>query len=160
MRDPAFMRRIVVLESPCAGRPPMWLPWWLRWVVERWQRRSNLRYAVRCMHDSLTRDEAPFASHLLYTWPGLLRDHRIRERAVGLYCGFAWGARASARVVYCDRGISEGMRLGITQRPREQPVVYRYIETPVWQIPSCEYCGETCPPGSSRCGGGGTCATR
>lgn len=152
-RDPAFLRPLVVLESPLMGRPAAWWPRPLRRVVGWWLMRRNLAYAARCMLDSIQRDEAPFASHLLYTRRGVLRDRVMRERAIGLYCGFAWGARAALRAVYCDYGISEGMRIGITQRPHGQPVVYRYIHTPHWAIPTCEMCGESAPPGGKRCGG-------
>jgi hypothetical protein len=47
----------VILESPFAGD------------VER-----NLRYARAALRDSLHRGEAPLASHLLYTQPGVLLD--------------------------------------------------------------------------------------
>lgn len=151
--DPTYIRPLVVIESPYMGRPPAWVPRWLRWPFAVWLRRRNMLYAVACMRDSLRRDEAPYASHLLYAGSGVLDDSRNAQRAAGLYCGFAWGARAVLRAVYCDHGVSEGMRIGITQRPRGQLVEYRYIKTPVWQIPTCEYCGEAAPPGANRCGG-------
>lgn len=47
----------VILESPYAGD------------VER-----NLTYARECVRDSLSRGEAPIASHLLYTQEGILKD--------------------------------------------------------------------------------------
>lgn len=92
------MRRVVV-ESPYAGN-----------IFQRW---LNRRYARRCLHDCLMRGEAPFASHLLYTQPGVLRDGVALERTLGINAGFAWGQWASATVVYTDRGISKGMRAGI-----------------------------------------------
>jgi len=108
------MRRVVV-ESPYKAR------WW-------WQRWYNRRYARACLHDCLARNEAPFASHLLYTQPGVLRDGVALERELGIQAGFAWGAQAQACVVYEDRGVSEGMRRGI-QRAKDvgMPVEYRRL---------------------------------
>jgi hypothetical protein len=74
----------------------------------------NLRYLRACMHDALVnRGEAPFASHGLYTQPGVLRDERLNERTAGIYAGFAWRDVAEITVVYTDLGISRGMQLGI-----------------------------------------------
>src|SRR5262245_4195357 len=92
------MRRVIV-ESPYAGN--------------LWQRFLNRRYARRCLHDCLKRGEAPFASHLLYTQPGVLRDGVKLERELGISAGLVWGACAEATVVYTDRGISAGMLRGI-----------------------------------------------
>lgn len=89
------MRR-VVLESPYAGD------------IE-----ANVAYARRCVRDSLSRGEAPIASHLLYTQPGVLRDEDPVERQWGIDAGLAWKAVAEASVVYIDRGMSEGMAYGI-----------------------------------------------
>jgi hypothetical protein len=86
-----FMRR-VILESPYAGN------------VER-----NLAYARRCIRDCLTRGEAPIASHLLFTQPGILRDDVPEERALGIAAGLAWLPIADAMVVYVDHGVSESM---------------------------------------------------
>ncbi len=47
----------VILESPYGGTPE---------EVER-----NVKYARACLRDCLLRGEAPFASHLLYTQPGV-----------------------------------------------------------------------------------------
>jgi hypothetical protein len=94
--------RLVILESPFAGST----------LVER---ERNLDYARRSMRDSLLRGEAPFASHLLYTQPGILEDGDEHERRWGVEAGLAWGRQAEATVVYTDLGISTGMRLGIMQ---------------------------------------------
>jgi len=63
------------------------------------------------MLDCLGRDEAPFLSALLYTQ--VLDDAEPDERKLGIGAGLVWGASAEATVVYEDRGISHGMRLGI-----------------------------------------------
>lgn len=103
--------RLVILESPYAGD------------VER-----NVSYARACMADCLRRGEAPYASHLLYTQPGVLDDTIASERALGINAGFAWGEVAAARVVYTDLGISGGMTAGIAEAKRlGQPVEYRAI---------------------------------
>lgn len=87
--------RLVILESPYAGD------------IER-----NVRYARACMRDCLLRGESPFASHLLYTQEGVLRDEVPEEREQGIAAGFAWRAWADASVFYVDLGFSEGMLQG------------------------------------------------
>lgn len=86
------MRR-VILESPYAGD------------VE-----TNLAYARRCVLDCLARDEAPIASHLLFTQ--MLDDTVPAQRELGMRAGLAWMVKGvcEAVVVYVDRGISNGMR--------------------------------------------------
>ena len=59
------------------------------------------------------RNESPYASHLLYTQPGVLRDRVAHERDLGIRAGLEWGKQAQATVVYIDRGISAGMLRGI-----------------------------------------------
>jgi hypothetical protein len=105
------MRR-VILESPYAGD------------IE-----TNVTYARASLRDSLLRGEAPIASHLLYTQPGVLDDSDPTERAVGINAGLSWGAEAEATVVYADLGISSGMSYGIRRAVSEgRPVEYRYIK--------------------------------
>lgn len=84
--------RLVVLESPYAGD------------VDR-----NVAYARACMADCLRRGEAPIASHLLYTQPGVLDDDIPEERQLGIEAGLAWGRAADAAVFYVDLGWSRGM---------------------------------------------------
>ena len=93
------MRR-VILESPYAGADSAALA-------------ENVAYARRCVRDALLRGDAPIASHLLYTQPGILRDDVPDERRHGINAGLVWLSVADATVVYVDRGISEGMKLGI-----------------------------------------------
>lgn len=103
--------RLVIIESPYAGD------------IER-----NTAYARACMRDSVNRGEAPFASHLLYTQPGVLDDSKPDERYHGITLGFCWGEKADAVAVYTDHGISEGMKKGITlAEMRGQPVEYRRL---------------------------------
>lgn len=86
----------VVIESPYAGD------------VE-----ANVEYARSALAHSLSLGEAPFASHLLYTQPGVLRDDNPEERLRGIQAGFAWGGLAKRIAFYCDRGLSNGMRAAL-----------------------------------------------
>ena len=88
--------KLVIVESPYAGD------------VER-----NERYARACLADCLQRGEAPFASHLLYTQPGVLDDTIIAERHLGIEAGLAWATMADLAAVYTDLGITAGMHIGI-----------------------------------------------
>lgn len=85
----------VILETPYAGSVAL-----------------HLRYLRACMRDCLLRGEAPFASHHLYTAPGVLRDELPEERDHGILAGFAWRALASSTVFYIDLGWSRGMVQG------------------------------------------------
>jgi len=86
-------------------------------------------YARAALQDAIHRGEAPFASHLLYTQPGVLRDGIPGERDLGIEAGLVWGLQAEKTVVYEDFGVTEGMRKGI-DRAHEQgrPVEFRQIE--------------------------------
>ena len=107
---PRQMRR-VILESPFAGDTS-----------------ANTNYARACIRDALLRGEAPLASHLLYTQPGILDDEDVNERAHGINAGHAWMHLADAVVVYTNRGISEGMRAGIRLAEFNHiPVEYRSL---------------------------------
>lgn len=104
--------RLVIIESPYAGD------------VE-----ANVEYARRCVRDSLSRGEAPIASHLLYTQPNILNDDKPEERQWGIDAGLAWRRVAEASVVYTDRGISAGMNYGIQEAiSAGVPIEYRSIE--------------------------------
>ena len=86
-------------------------------------------YARRCLADSLARGEAPFASHLLYTQPGVLDDTDADERKRGMEAGFSWLRKAELVAVYADLGISRGMRCGmIAAAETGVKVVTRWLE--------------------------------
>lgn len=93
-------RRLVILESPYAG-------------ADQAEIARNVAFARACVRDSLNRGEAPIASHLLYTQPGVLRDEVPDERLWGIEAGLAWRRVAEASVVYTDFGLSAGMRKGM-----------------------------------------------
>jgi hypothetical protein len=87
--------KLVIVESPYAGD------------IER-----NVAYARACMADCLQRGEASYASHLLYTQPGVLRDEVPEERKAGIEAGFAFRRIADVSAFYVDLGWSNGMYLG------------------------------------------------
>jgi hypothetical protein len=104
------MRRVII-ESPFAGD------------VKR-----NLRYLRACMRDCLLRGEAPFASHALYTQPGVLDDDRPEDRTLGINAGFVWRDSADCTLFYTDLGVSRGMELGIEDATAKgRPFEYRSL---------------------------------
>ncbi len=92
--------KLVILESPYASTSMDGID-------------ENIAYARRAVRDSLLRGEAPIASHLLYTQPGILKDEIPAERKHGIDAGLAWRKVSEGTVVYQDRGISKGMQYGI-----------------------------------------------
>lgn len=111
------MRRVII-ESPYAGEKPG-----DQVGVER-----NLRYLRACMHDCFLRGEAPYASHGLYTQPGVLDDNDPDERKLGIEAGFAWRDSADATIVYTDLGTTRGMQYGIDHANRGgRPIEYRQL---------------------------------
>ena len=104
------MKRVII-ESPYAGR------------VE-----ANVRYARRALRDSISRGEAPIASHLLYTQPGILDDNDPVQRMLGINCGLAWMDVADLVVFYVDYGRSSGMlRAEVVATALGKNIVYREI---------------------------------
>lgn len=103
--------KLVIIESPYAGD------------IE-----ANVEYARKCVRDALARGEAPIASHLLYTQPGILNDSDGVERQWGIDAGLAWRRVAEATVVYTDRGLTKGMEYGIaTAKASGIPIEYRSL---------------------------------
>lgn len=111
--------RLVIIESPYAGD------------VE-----TNLRYLRACMRDCFLRGEAPFASHGLYTQPGVLNDEVPEDRKLGIQAGFEWRFLADATVVYTDLGTTNGMRQGIEDALEHGGTVeYRSLANCSWWRP-------------------------
>lgn len=105
----AEARKRVIIESPWSGNESV-----------------NKAFGRACLRDSLGRGEAPLAGHLLYTQ--VLLDIKPTERRMGMLSGFAWYEEAETVVVYCDRGISEGMLQGIAVATYYGvPVLYRRL---------------------------------
>lgn len=104
-------RPIVIVESPYAGNVDL-----------------HLAYARVAMRDCLLRGEAPFASHALYTQPGVLDDSKPAERELGITSGFAFRHVAAKTVVYIDLGVSPGVQVGMTHAHSiGQPVEIRRL---------------------------------
>ena len=80
----------VTLESPWKGD------------IER-----NEKYLQECIKHCIYLNEAPFASHWMYT--KALNDSNSHERAIGIQAGYGWMQYASAVVFYIDYGMSSGM---------------------------------------------------
>lgn len=97
---------LVVVESPYAGD------------VDR-----NLAYLRAALADCFARGEAPFASHGLYTQPGVLRDEVPEERAKGIAAGFLWGSVAPKRAFYLDYGWTPGMQAGLAEAFRLRQII-------------------------------------
>jgi len=94
-RDTRHIRRVVI-ESPYAGDID-----------------ANVAYARRAILDSVSRGEAPIASHLLF--PTFILDDNVAEsRRLGIECGLAWHHVADAVIFYKDRGMSPGMATALT----------------------------------------------
>ena len=102
-----------IIESPYGNKDET--------IVER-----NKDYLKRCLKDSLTKGEAPFASHAIYTQ--VLDDRMPDERKSGIHAGLVWAEVAELVAVYIDYGITDGMREGIKKAmKRGIYVVYREI---------------------------------
>lgn len=99
------MKRVVI-ESPLGRRPDgsVVLPGSPEW-------NENIAYARAAVRDCLRRGESPYASHLFF--PQVLDDATPEERELGIAAGLEWGKAASSRVIYTDRGVTEGMKMGI-----------------------------------------------
>lgn len=114
------MRR-VILESPYKSDDPA--------VIA-----ENVQYARACAHDCIMRGDSPYASHLLLTQGGILRDDVSEERELGINAGLAWQQVADAVVVYQDHGISNGMLLAIDRAKfYNVPVEYRSLARAIQQ---------------------------
>ncbi|WP_435655188.1 DUF7768 domain-containing protein [Brucella pituitosa] len=88
---------------------------------------ANTAYARACLLDSLRRGEAPIANHLLHTQ--VLDDMQPDERLLGIEAGLAWYRVATKCVVYTDRGISGGMKMGVARAEQHSVAIeYRSIE--------------------------------
>jgi hypothetical protein len=107
---------LVILESPYASSTKAGV-------------RENERFARACMRDCLKRGEAPYASHLLYTQPGVLDDKDPDERALGIEAGLLWGKHATKTVVYLDRGTTGGMQQGMRRAELDgREIEWRWLD--------------------------------
>jgi len=101
---------LVVIESPYKGKV-----------------KQNVAYAQKCMSDSLLRGECTFASHLLYTQ--VLDDTVPELRSMGMSRAFEWYRHADLMAVYIDKGISDGMKMGMEVAEKLGiEIVYRTLD--------------------------------
>lgn len=87
------LKQLVIVESPYAG-----------------DIKGNIKYAKMCIRDCLFRNEAPIASHLLYTQEDMLDDSVSEERNLGIESGLEWYRVADKIIFYTDKGWSGGMK--------------------------------------------------
>lgn len=111
------MKRVIV-ESPYAGDIAL-----------------NTLYAQFACHDCIVNhNEAPYASHLLYTQPHILRDEVSNERELGIMAGFVWRESAEQSNFYNDLGSSSGMRLGMSDCEEKGKVfTIRFLPDDLWK---------------------------
>lgn len=110
-------RDLVNLESPYAGNVDL-----------------HIMYAQFCMHDCLVNyNEAPFASHLLYTQPNVLDDDIPEERSHGIEAGRDFAYMTDKTVVYTDLGVSSGMKWALDHADEiKHPVIERQLPQELW----------------------------
>jgi hypothetical protein len=108
----------VVIETPFAAKAADGAPL-------KGTDKEKFNYLRACILDSLSRGEAPFASHGFYTL--FLDDASPRERAVGIQAGLAWGMVAVKRVFYVDLGVSPGMLQVVDHLPVFQKIEVRRL---------------------------------
>lgn len=108
----------VILESPFAGN------------VAR-----NLHYLRHAMRNCLIRGEAPYASHALYTQPGVLDDNDKSERQLGIEAGLAWGEAAQKAIILTDLDVTPGMEIGI-QRHKDNGIPVEKRKLNDWRDPT------------------------
>jgi hypothetical protein len=119
---------LVIVESPYAADTDE--------DIER-----NIRYARECIRDCLRRGEAPIASHLLYTQPGVLNDKVPAERELGIAAGLEWRRVSELSAFYTDLGWSPGMleaRELLIREARpwvERSLAWRHIEPGIGPAP-------------------------
>lgn len=111
-------RSLVIVETPYASPSES-------------GRALNQLYARAALRDSLLRGESPMASHMLYAQTFVLDDTDPDEHDLAVAAGQSWFPFVQTVVVYIDRGISEGMREGIS-RARELGVAVEERSITEW----------------------------
>jgi hypothetical protein len=88
---------------------------------------ENVEYLRLCILDCLRRGESPYASHGFF--PGILDDSDPEQRTQGIEAGLEWGKAAELVAVYCDRGITRGMRIGMDRHAKNGILsIYRHLK--------------------------------
>jgi len=113
----------VVLESPYAGKSDIDIY-------------LNEVYGELCMRDCIVNyNEAPYASHLLYTRKYVLDDKKPEQRKLGIEAGFFWRDVAARTVFYIDLGMTKGMELGIVDcQEKRNEFNVRHLPTDLFAI--------------------------
>ena len=108
----------VILESPYAGNIKV-----------------NEIFGEFAMKDCLVNyNEAPFASHLLYTRKYCLKDTVGRDRTLGIAAGFCWRDVAQKTVFYDDLGMTLGMIEGKEDCEKKgNPYEIRNLPVDLWE---------------------------
>ena len=114
------MKRVIV-ESPYAAKSAKEIM-------------LNEAYGELCMRDCLkNHNEAPYASHLLYTRKYVLRDKVAEERKLGIQAGFFWRDVAELTVFYIDLGMTSGMKEGIDDcEKKNKSYSVRHLSPELW----------------------------
>ena len=108
------MKRVVI-ESPFNGK-------------DKEEVKLHIEYVRACIFDSLNRGEAPFASHIFFTQPGILNDDNPEDRRKGIEVSLEITRDFDLTAVYCDFGTSSGMRYGIERaRKLNRPIEERLL---------------------------------
>lgn len=111
-------RTLVNLESPYTGNVEL-----------------NLLYARFCLHDSIMHhNEAPLASHLLYTLPDVLDDGMPYEIGLAAMMKRSYMSATEKTILYLDLGKSAEM--SISQRDtlnHGHQVELRYLPEWLWR---------------------------
>lgn len=96
--------RPVIIESPYRGG-------------DYSRTKRNVAYLSACVRDCLDRGETPYSSVAMIAMMSGLDDKVPEDRELGMSAGWAWygivKSAGGAVVIYVDRGISEGMQLGM-----------------------------------------------
>jgi hypothetical protein len=86
------MKKLVCIESP-----------WRNFALAR-------PYLSACIRDAVMRGEVPIASHAMFCVASDFNDEVDADRALGLTAARVMIQNCQLVAVYCDHGISEGMR--------------------------------------------------
>jgi len=110
---------LVALESPFKGCGETL-------EEQTFDRAMNVAYAQACLLHSIKNNETPFMGHLLYTQ--VLQEEDQAQRDLGIEMDTDWYYVVDKCVLYCDRGISNGMKTGKNHAlSLGVPIVYRYL---------------------------------
>jgi hypothetical protein len=112
---------VVDIESPYGSTDPE-------------ERSRNRRYARALVKWALKQGYVPFASHLIYTQPGVLNDLDEEERKRGILAGKVLMGEVGQRIAVAglDLGVSNGMKLGLGWHRDNNSDVRRVRLGPDW----------------------------